>query len=324
MENSAAAAGGANVIYISSDDEDEEIRILSADPYSPEEIQIQEVILLSLDYSRAAAADADTAQSSASSSRPSAAASTFGEPSSLPDRKGKSKLLSEDGPSESTTTRRWRKRGFTCIICMDKVQASEEFLVNVCSHAFCKSCIGGYVAAKVSDNVAAIGCPDPGCEEGSVEIGQCRDIVPPELFGRWSVSLWESSMGETTKCYCPFKDCSAMLINDNGDGGDAEEIAETECPHCHRMFCASCRVPWHDGIDCKEFRKLGNNEKGKEDLMLKKLAGKKKWQRCPQCRMYVEKSAGCTFMRCRCGFFFCYNCAAPMTKLVHYCKKCNR
>lgn len=99
MENSAAAAGGANVIYISSDDEDEEIRILSADPYSPEEIQIQEVILLSLDYSRAAAADADTAQSSASSSHPSAAASTFGEPSSLPDHKGKSKLLSEGMPN---------------------------------------------------------------------------------------------------------------------------------------------------------------------------------------------------------------------------------
>uniref|UniRef100_A0A0E0M1B1 RBR-type E3 ubiquitin transferase n=1 Tax=Oryza punctata TaxID=4537 RepID=A0A0E0M1B1_ORYPU len=306
MESSAAAAaGGVEVIYISSDDEDEEICILSADPYSPAEIQIQEAILLSLDSSGAAATD--TAHSSASSSHPS-----------LPDRKGKSKLLSEgDGPSESMTRRR-RKRSFTCIICMDKVQASEEFLVSVCSHAFCKGCIGGYVAAKVSDNVAAIGCPDPGCEEGFVEIGQCRDIVPPELFDRWSVSLWESSMGET-KCYCPFKDCSAMLINN--DDGDVEEITETECPHCHRMFCASCRVPWHDGIKCKEFKKLGDDEKGKEDLMLKKLAGKKKWQRCPQCRIYVEKSVGCMFMKCRCGFRFCYNCAAPMTK-EHYCKKC--
>lgn len=179
---------------------------------------------------------------------------------------------------------------------MEKVQVSEQFTVSFCAHAFCNSCIGRYVAAKISENVAVIGCPDPGCEEGFVEMGTCRDIIPPELFDRWSVSLCELALGEK-KYYCPFKDCSALLINDN-DGAE-KKIRETECPHCHRMFCARCRVPWHDGIKCKEFRKLGDDEKGEEDLMFKKLAGKKKWQRCPNCKMFVSRIDGCLQIKCR-------------------------
>uniref|UniRef100_A0A0E0ESA3 RBR-type E3 ubiquitin transferase n=1 Tax=Oryza meridionalis TaxID=40149 RepID=A0A0E0ESA3_9ORYZ len=306
METSAAAAGGAHLIYVSSDDEEDETRVLLAESYSAEEIQIQQAILLSLDPS----SDADAAHSSASSSRPSGAASTSDEPSSLPDRKGKRKRKlssEEDGPSESTRKKR-RKRGrFKCSICMEKVQVSEQFIVSFCAHAFCNSCIGRYVAAKISENVAVIGCPDPGCEEGFVEMDTCRDIIPPELFDRWSVSLCELALGEK-KYYCPFKDCSALLINDN-DGAE-KKIRETECPHCHRMFCARCRVPWHDGIKCKEFRKLGDDEKGEEDLMFKKLAGKKKWQRCPNYKMQqaamaasaaLKMAALCVLVLCSIG-----------------------
>ncbi|XP_006660630.2 E3 ubiquitin-protein ligase RNF144A-like [Oryza brachyantha] len=316
METSAAAAdaaaGGAHLpICISSDDEEDDGGdLLCLGSYSSDEIQIQQALLLSLvGSSGGAAASATTAAE---------------EPSTLPDRKGKRKVPSaegprprrdaaeDDAPSESTSRRR---RRFTCIICMEKVEASEEFLVGACAHAFCAGCIGGYVAAKVSENVAVIGCPDPGCEEGSVEVEACRGIVPPELLDRWGVSLCELALGEK-KCYCPFKDCSALLINDDG-GGRAAQMAEAACPHCHRVFCARCRAPWHEGIGC------GDGENREEDLAFRALAGKEKWQRCPSCRMYVEKSEGYLFIRCRCGCCFCYSCASPMSKEgSHYCKKC--
>ena len=199
----------------------------------------------------------------------------------------------EDEPSDPTKRR--KRNRFKCAICMERVQVSEQFLVSHCAHAFCKSCVGRYVAGKVSENADSIGCPDPECTEGSVEIEPCRDIIPQELFERWSVTLCESALGNE-KYYCPFKDCSALLIKDN-DG--RVKIRDTECPHCHRMFCARCRVPWHDGIKCKEFRKLGDDEKGEVDLKLKKLADKKKWQRCPSCQMYVSRTQGCLLMRCR-------------------------
>lgn len=198
----------------------------------------------------------------------------------------------EDGPGDRKKKRVKRGR-FNCAICFETVEVSEKFAVSNCAHAFCNSCVGRYVAEKIAENVPVVGCPDPECEDGVVEMDLCRDIVPSELFDRWNVSLCENLLGDD-KMYCPFKDCSALLINDS-----SVKIRETECPHCHRLFCARCRVPWHDGIKCKEFRKLGDDEKGEDDLTLKKLANKKKWQRCPNCKMYVSRKSGCLLMKCR-------------------------
>ncbi|KAL6656022.1 hypothetical protein ACP70R_006848 [Stipagrostis hirtigluma subsp. patula] len=289
MESSAAGAGASAAstaddpyfpIYISSDEEDEQVYFDSS--YSSEQIQMQEAIILSLDYSRAPLIGP-------SSSLPSGVATAEETP---PDRKGKRKLSSEDGPGGSKKKKRSKRSHFSCAICLERVQDSEKFLVSQCAHAFCKNCVGRYVAAKIAENVVLIGCPDPECEEGFVEMHLCQDIVPPELFDRWNIALCEDVVGDK-KFYCPFKDCSALLIHD-----DAVKIRETECPHCHRLFCARCRVPWHDGIKCKEFRKLGDDEKGEDDLTLKKLADKKKWKRCPRCKMYVSRRSGCLLIKC--------------------------
>ncbi|TVU09538.1 hypothetical protein EJB05_43021 [Eragrostis curvula] len=308
METSnAAAAAGGGPIYISSDEENEDAPI-DVDSYIPvdgggshipiyisddeedehrDDIEIQEVILHSIDSSRAAKTGSAFASASSSSA-------IFSSPlESPPDRKGKSKLSSQDDTSNSRKRRSNRDRHFDCAICFEKVHVTEKFPVSNCAHAFCNSCVGGYVAAKISENVAVIRCPDPGCKKGSVEIQLCRYIIPSELFDRWNVVLCEAVVGDN-KFYCPFKDCSALLINDG-----EEEIRETECPHCRRPFCVRCRVPWHGGIKCEEFEKLGDDEKGPDALTLKNLAKKKKWQRCPKCKMYVEKVDGCTFIACR-------------------------
>ncbi|KAG2635081.1 probable E3 ubiquitin-protein ligase RNF144A-B [Panicum virgatum] len=313
MEAAAADGDPYVPIYISSDEEDGQAHAYFAQSYSPEEIEIQEAILLSLDPSRAPAATA-TASSSAppSSSRPTGVSNPREPP---PDRKGKRQISSEDGPRGRRKKRSKRSR-FNCAICFEMVEVSEKFVVSHCAHAFCNSCVGRYVAGKIAENVAVVGCPDPGCEEGVVEMDLCRDIVPPELFDRWNVALCENMLGDD-KLYCPFKDCSALLINDA-----TVKIRETECPHCHRLFCARCRVPWHDGIKCKAFRNLGDDEKGEDDLMLKKLADKKKWQRCPKCKMYVSRRSGCLLIKCRCKQYFCYHCAAPMDKNIHFCNNC--
>ncbi|KAL5786516.1 hypothetical protein ACOSQ2_008908 [Xanthoceras sorbifolium] len=87
------------------------------------------------------------------------------------------------------------------------------------------------------------------------------------------------------------------------------------------------RVPWHSEIECKEFQKLKQNERESEDIMLMKLAKNKNWQRCPNCKYFVEKKSGCMYMKCRCGTAFCYDCgnvAGYMNHLYHYCAKCKR
>ena len=82
------------------------------------------------------------------------------------------------------------------------------------------------------------------------------------------------------------------------DDGD-REVTQAECPYCCRMFCAKCRVGWHEGVTCQEFEKLGKDEREREDIMLMKLAKDKQWRRCSNCKFYVEKKEGCLHMTCR-------------------------
>ncbi|RYR24360.1 hypothetical protein Ahy_B02g057858 isoform A [Arachis hypogaea] len=59
-----------------------------------------------------------------------------------------------------------------------------------------------------------------------------------------------------------------MLVNDDGN----EVVTCPECPHCHRLFCAQCKVAWHGGMKCGQFMSLNENEREKEDLMVMNLA----------------------------------------------------
>ncbi|XP_024040867.1 E3 ubiquitin-protein ligase RSL1-like [Citrus sinensis] len=133
-----------------------------------------------------------------------------------------------------------------------------------------------YVASKLQESITTIGCPVAGCQ-GLLEPDYCRNILPQQVFDRWGNALCEAVIREDQKFYCPFKDCSALLIVDNR--GSRKAIKESACPHCNRMFCAQCKVPWHIGIQCAQFqKKLNVNERNDNKLM--KLAEKKKWKRC--------------------------------------------
>ncbi|KAK9099612.1 hypothetical protein Syun_026657 [Stephania yunnanensis] len=150
-----------------------------------------------------------------------------------------------------------------------------------------------YVASKIQENITLIHCPEPGCQ-GVLEPQFCRSILPLEVFDRWADALCEAFILRIQRCHCPYKDCSAPLEYDEG-----MVIKESECPHCHRLFCAQCKVPWHLGIECEDFQKLNKDEREREDVMLLNLVRENKWQRCPLCRFYVERTEGCPFMKCR-------------------------
>ncbi|CAN6224465.1 unnamed protein product [Urochloa humidicola] len=210
---------------------------------------------------------------------------------------------------------------FYCTICMETVHIRELFPISGCTHLFCVSCVSQYIAAKVEDNVLSIGCPDPGCRYGALDPEACRDVIPPQLFQRWGAALCDSALG-SFKFYCPFNNCSALLVDERRHGEAA--ITNAECPHCRRMFCAQCKVPWHDGITCTEFQRLGKDERARNDHLLRKVAQESKWQRCPKCKMYVERTEGCVYIVCRCRHRFCYLCASPMSKDIHRCSKCKR
>ncbi|KAJ8321935.1 hypothetical protein KUTeg_000406 [Tegillarca granosa] len=78
------------------------------------------------------------------------------------------------------------------------------------------------------------------------------------------------------------------------------------CPDCKLQWCFPCQAPWHGNATCKEFRK--------GDKLLRTWAqeyryGQNNAQKCPHCKVYIEKKGGCDHMVCiHCGTSFCYRC----------------
>ncbi|KAJ3704744.1 hypothetical protein LUZ61_008449 [Rhynchospora tenuis] len=313
-EQSETKRGGRDEAIIVIDSDDDDLRCMADDVVFSEEFQIQEILFMSMQ------SDKNKRQTSfvkIEDDDEEEQGSDIIEIDPI-DRKGKRPAKFSHSKPESGQNSRVPRSRILCKICMERTRASKIFTIKSCDHLFCISCIVHYIISKLDENISTITCPHPGCQSGSLDLLTCQDILPAATFDKWGRFLCESSLG-LKKFYCPFKDCSALLV-DEGD----EELRNSECPHCNRMFCVRCKVPWHGDISCEEFQKLGKDERGQEDLMLRKLAKDSKWQRCPQCRMYVEKTDGCMFMKCRCGNCFCYSCATPMSKQTHYCIKCKR
>lgn len=187
-----------------------------------------------------------------------------------------------------------------CGICIEFKQNPEIFQgLNNCKHAFCIYCIVKYVVSKIKQNIAFVECPDPKCKQ-VIELENCSSILPCEVFERWENAVFEAMIPGNQKFYCPYKNCSVLMVDD----GEVE-VTMSECPSCRRLFCALCRVRWHDGISCEEFERLGEDEREEEDIMVMKLAKDKSWRRCPNCRIHVEKTEGCLHMTCRSGLISC-------------------
>lgn len=169
-------------------------------------------------------------------------------------------MVCESKPSSSNTATS-EVGSFVCKICAEPKSVLDSFRIKDCSHAYCSDCVVNYVSSKLQNNVTTIGCPVPECR-GSLEPEHCLSILPPELFLRWGKALCEAD-DYCRMFYCSFKDCNVMLIDDRVD--EVDLVRELECPHCWRLFCARCRVPWHANIGCEEFQELNKDERSEED-----------------------------------------------------------
>ncbi|RZB50953.1 putative E3 ubiquitin-protein ligase ARI9 [Glycine soja] len=190
---------------------------------------------------------------------------------------------------------------FLCGICFDDKPLSDMFKDGKCNHPFCTHCISKHVVTQIHQSILKVICPDPNCYV-EFKPEYLRTILPCDVIDRWECLRRESLILGSEKTYCPFKDCSVLLVNQGG-----EVATSAECPSCHRRFCAHCKAPWHGRKKCKEFQRVKKNEK-KLDKKFFNLAKEKNWKKCPHCTMFVQRCGGCDHIACRCGCNFCYIC----------------
>ncbi|KAK4414046.1 putative E3 ubiquitin-protein ligase [Sesamum alatum] len=185
-------------------------------------------------------------------------------------------------------------RTVSCEICTEEKQKPDMFQLEGCPHSFCSTCMAKHVEYKLRQNIVVISCPAEDCNNVIEPAGPLRRVMPPDMVARWEEAIIASTILDSQKIHCPYEDCSEMLVD---DGDEGVVVKESECPVCRRLFCAQCRVPWHQGFDCEEFRRLNRKRKDKEELRL--LAREKKWKKCPNCKVFVDKTEGCIHITCR-------------------------
>ncbi|KAK9922856.1 hypothetical protein M0R45_031296 [Rubus argutus] len=172
-----------------------------------------------------------------------------------------------------------------CGICVEFKESDQMFTNNTCAHSFCSDCITKQVAAKLDESFHIVSCPGLDCKS-VLELEDCAPILSKLVLERWNEALCEALVLGSQKVYCPFSDCSMVLVIED----EGEIVRESECPAC---------------IDCSvrmsEFRGI------------------------PGCKFLVERSQGCLHITCRCQFQFCYGCGAEWTRNHGGCQsQCNR
>ncbi|XP_016487510.1 E3 ubiquitin-protein ligase RSL1 [Nicotiana tabacum] len=201
----------------------------------------------------------------------------------------------------------------TCVICLEETDIGKIFSVDGCRHRYCVSCMKQHVEVKLLHGMLPK-CPHADCNS-DLKLSSCSKFLTPKLIDMMKQRIKEASIPVTEKVYCPYPKCSALMSKSDvleyskGDFVVAERCGIRKCTTCNGLFCIDCKVPWHSGITCFEYRRRNPNPP--EDVKLKNLAAVNLWRQCIKCNHMIELAAGCYHMTCRCGYEFCYTCGAP-------------
>ncbi|GFZ03980.1 hypothetical protein Acr_16g0006040 [Actinidia rufa] len=124
------------------------------------------------------------------------------------------KSPSSDTPEPITAKESGESSQCFCEICAEKKEADEMFRIDPCSHSYCSICIAKHVTIKIRESATepVVACPGFDCD-GVLELSVCRQRMPGEVAAMWDDLLCEAAIAVDEKFYCPFRDCSAMLVN---------------------------------------------------------------------------------------------------------------
>ena len=168
-------------------------------------------------------------------------------------------------------------------------------IVN-CMHVFHKECISLSIKAKIKNNELEILCPMDDCLK-KLSVEDMHTFLDKSLITKYYELTFKEyvSLNHKDTSWCPTPNCNAVFMFLNNTN-------YYECPACKIEYCLKCRVQFHTGLTCQQFKDKG------VDKSFEEFVKGAKFKQCPQCNYWVEKASGCNHMTCRCKKQFCYLC----------------
>ncbi|OWF49154.1 uncharacterized protein LOC110452159 [Mizuhopecten yessoensis] len=226
--------------------------------------------------------------------------------------------LSRDRASSSLYPRADLITRTECEVCYERTSVRKRLC---CDFPVCEPCMEKYVEEKVNNGGVTIQC-----------IGPCESLVHrDEILSRLSVEMKEkyykflvdANQDPMVKT-CP--QCSTIQNITKEELRAAKKRVKgfrtnVTCPKCDLVWCFSCHAPAHEGVTCKDFKK--GDKLLKSWARIKTTGRELNAQKCPRCKVFIERKGGCDHMTCKqCGTSFCYRCGeryittSIVTKLI--------
>lgn len=198
---------------------------------------------------------------------------------------------------------------YTCSVCFELFHFNQMVKDLPCHefHHFCQSCLKSAMEISLVDGNIPIKCL----------VGDCQNKVLPNVAEKYL----ELSKGdqyrqlhdqESLGLSFPCPACAISVIGHNNFQGSSVlnlDFTKVTCPNGHEI-CSHCHCDFHHGISCHEFQ-LSEFTGGSLDILFVDFCRNRKFQRCPGCKMWVEKLGGCNDMTCSCCHSqFCYHCGS--------------
>lgn len=93
---------------------------------------------------------------------------------------------------------------------------------------------------------------------------------------------------------CPTFDCKFLFIY-----GKYVKTNQFECPFCKHLYCLDCKVEFHKGLSCREFKKFKLIENPSFNFALFNKG--QKFKQCNICKTWIELIISTSEIICKCG-----------------------
>nr|XP_060609260.1 E3 ubiquitin-protein ligase RNF217 [Anolis sagrei ordinatus]XP_060609261.1 E3 ubiquitin-protein ligase RNF217 [Anolis sagrei ordinatus] len=198
----------------------------------------------------------------------------------------------------------------TCRVCLEEKPLKP---LPCCKKPVCEECLKRYLSSQVQVGQADIPCPITECSEHLDETMVLFNLPHDDII-KYKYFLELGRIGSSTK---PCPQCKHFTtFRKRGHiptPTKMENKYKIQCPTCQFTWCFKCHSPWHEGINCKEYKK--------GDKLLRHWAGEiehgqRNAQKCPKCKIHIQRTEGCDHMTCsQCNTNFCYRCGERYRQL---------
>ncbi|KAM4694128.1 E3 ubiquitin-protein ligase RNF217 [Discoglossus pictus] len=198
----------------------------------------------------------------------------------------------------------------SCRVCLEDKPIKP---LPCCKKGVCEDCLKRYLSSQVQLGQVEIKCPITECDK-HLDESTILYSLPHDDIIKYKYFLELSRMDSSTKP-CPqckhfttFKRKSHIPTPTK-----SENKFKIQCPSCQFVWCFKCHSPWHEGVNCREYKR--------GDKLLRHWAneiehGQRNAQKCPRCKVHIQRTEGCDHMTCsQCNTNFCYRCGERYRQL---------